>query len=66
MGTDNVKFQGGSYDPFGGDGFDQCYKLVNHEFSRVFDKNNFASGVNIFNIYMVRELRLYVKYNNRC
>ncbi|KAJ6787324.1 hypothetical protein PWT90_09298 [Aphanocladium album] len=47
------EFQGGSYDPFGGYGFDQCYKLVNHEFSRVFDKNNFAGGVNIFNIYMI-------------
>lgn len=49
-----LQFQGGSYDPFGGYGFDQCYKLVNHEFSRVFDKNNLAAGVNIFNIYMVR------------
>ncbi|OAA75382.1 Glycoside hydrolase, family 35 [Akanthomyces lecanii RCEF 1005] len=48
-----VEFQGGSYDPFGGYGFDQCYKLVNHEFSRVFDKNNLAAGVNIFNIYMI-------------
>ncbi|PMB63427.1 putative beta-galactosidase A [Beauveria bassiana] len=46
-------FQGGSYDPFGGYGYDQCYKLVNHEFSRVFDKNNLAAGVNIFNIYMI-------------
>ncbi|EGX95058.1 beta-galactosidase, putative [Cordyceps militaris CM01] len=48
-----VEFQGGSYDPFGGFGFDQCYKLLNHEFSRVFDKNNLAAGVNIFNIYMI-------------
>ncbi|KAM3534629.1 hypothetical protein MY4038_002041 [Beauveria bassiana] len=48
-----IEFQGGSYDPFGGYGYDQCYKLVNHEFSRVFDKNNLAAGVNIFNIYMI-------------
>lgn len=48
------QFQGGAFDPYGGWGFDQCSILVNHEFERVFYKNNFASGVTIFNIYMVR------------
>lgn len=48
-----VEFQGGSYDPFGGPGFEKCAALVNHEFARVFDKNNLASGVSIFNLYMI-------------
>lgn len=49
-----TQFQGGAFDPYGGWGFEQCSILVNHEFERVFYKNNFASGVTIFNIYMVR------------
>ncbi|KAK5991023.1 putative beta-galactosidase A [Cladobotryum mycophilum] len=48
-----VEFQGGSFDPFGGWGFEQCSGLVNHEFVRVFYKNNMAAGVTIFNIYMI-------------
>lgn len=48
-----VEFQGGSFDPWGGLGFEQCSVLINHEFERVFYKNMFASGVTIFNIYMV-------------
>ncbi|KAK1992270.1 family 35 glycosyl hydrolase [Colletotrichum falcatum] len=48
-----VEFQGGSFDPFGGPGFEKCAALVNHEFERVFYKNNFAAGVAIFNIYMI-------------
>lgn len=48
-----VEFQGGSFDPWGGLGFDQCSVLTNHEFERVFYKNMFAAGVTIFNIYMV-------------
>ncbi|KFA71227.1 hypothetical protein S40288_03862 [Stachybotrys chartarum IBT 40288] len=46
------EFQGGAFDPFGGWGFEQCSELVNHEFERVFYKNNFANGLRIFNIYM--------------
>lgn len=45
--------QGGSFDPWGGYGFDQCGQLINHEQVRVFYKNMFASGVTIFNLYMV-------------
>ncbi|KAK1971986.1 family 35 glycosyl hydrolase [Colletotrichum sublineola] len=48
-----LEFQGGSFDPFGGPGFEKCTALVNHEFERVFYKNNFAAGVTIFNIYMI-------------
>lgn len=48
-----VEFQGGSFDPWGGWGFEQCSELVNHEFERVFYKNNFAAGVTIYNLYMI-------------
>ncbi|KAF2496105.1 hypothetical protein BU16DRAFT_560944 [Lophium mytilinum] len=48
-----VEFQGGSFDPWGGLGFDQCSVLLNHEFERVFYKNDYSFGVTIFNIYMI-------------
>ncbi|KAL7947203.1 glycoside hydrolase family 35 protein [Trichoderma barbatum] len=48
-----IEFQAGSFDPFGGWGFEQCSTLVNHEFERVFYKNNMAAGVTIFNLYMI-------------
>ncbi|KAI0180576.1 glycoside hydrolase family 35 protein [Hypoxylon sp. FL1284] len=48
-----VEFQGGAFDPWGGWGFEQCTELVNHEFERVFYKNNYASGVTINNLYMI-------------
>ncbi|RKU43640.1 hypothetical protein DL546_004893 [Coniochaeta pulveracea] len=47
------EFQGGSFDPWGGWGFEQCLQLVNHEQVRVFYKNNYAAGVTIFNLYMI-------------
>ncbi|KAB5559873.1 glycoside hydrolase family 35 protein [Coniochaeta sp. 2T2.1] len=47
------EFQGGSFDPWGGWGFEQCYQLINHEQERVFYKNNYAAGVTIFNLYMI-------------
>ena len=47
------EFQGGSFDPWGGWGFDQCLQLINHEQERVFYKNNYAAGVTIFNLYMI-------------
>ncbi|TID21491.1 glycoside hydrolase family 35 protein [Venturia nashicola] len=46
------EFQGGSFDPWGGPGFEQCSALLNSEFQRVFYKNDFSFGVTIFNIYM--------------
>lgn len=48
-----IEFQGGSYDTYGGRGFDACASLVNHEFARVFDKNNLAAGVHTLNLYMI-------------
>ncbi|KHN94270.1 beta-galactosidase [Metarhizium album ARSEF 1941] len=48
-----IEFQGGAFDPWGGWGFEKCAALVNHEFARVFYKNNLAAGVTIFNIYMI-------------
>ncbi|KFG78387.1 beta-galactosidase [Metarhizium anisopliae] len=48
-----IEFQGGAFDPWGGWGFEKCAALVNHEFARVFYKNNLAAGVSIFNIYMI-------------
>ena len=47
-----VEFQGGSFDPWGGYGFNSCAILLNEQFERVFYKNNLAAGVTIFNIYM--------------
>ena len=57
-----IEFQGGSYNPWGGPGgeetgFGSCTKLVGSEFERVYYKNNFASGVKLFNIYMVRSVQ---------
>ncbi|KAL2070750.1 hypothetical protein VTL71DRAFT_13776 [Oculimacula yallundae] len=48
-----VEFQAGSFDPWGGPGFEQCSVLLNMEFERVFYKNDFASGVSILNLYMI-------------
>lgn len=48
-----VEFQAGAYDPWGGPGFAACADLVNHEFERVFYKNNFSFRVAIFNLYMI-------------
>ncbi|KAL4895785.1 glycoside hydrolase superfamily [Aspergillus ambiguus] len=45
-------FQAGAFDPWGGPGFDKCAALVNHEFERVFYKNDFSFGVAILNLYM--------------
>ncbi|KAK5163099.1 uncharacterized protein LTR77_010883 [Saxophila tyrrhenica] len=47
-----IEFQGGSFDPWGGWGFQQCLELVSYEFERVFYQNNFASAITIFSIYM--------------
>jgi hypothetical protein len=46
------EFQGGSFDPWGGVGWDDCVKLTDVEFERVHYKNMFSFGITIFNIYM--------------
>ena len=47
-----LEFQAGSFDPWGGPGFDKCGVLVNAEFERVFYKNLYSFGVTILNLYM--------------
>ncbi|KAF2034960.1 beta-galactosidase precursor [Setomelanomma holmii] len=47
-----LEFQGGSFDPWGGPGFDKCYTLVGAAFERVFYKNLYSFGVTILNFYM--------------
>jgi hypothetical protein len=47
-----VEFQGGSFDPWGGPGWDKCSVLVGSEFERVFYKNLYGFGMTVFNIYM--------------
>ncbi|KAL1986538.1 hypothetical protein VTN96DRAFT_6116 [Rasamsonia emersonii] len=47
------EFQGGSFDPWGGYGVDNCATLLNNEFERVYNKNDFSFGVKIFNLYMI-------------
>lgn len=45
--------QGGSFDPWGGPGFDKCRELTNANFNRVFYKNNIASGLTMQSFYML-------------
>ncbi|KAK5108976.1 hypothetical protein LTR62_007610 [Meristemomyces frigidus] len=47
-----IEMQGGSFDPWGGSSFSKCLELLNSKFERVFYKNDFSSGITIFNIYM--------------
>ncbi|OIW30547.1 glycoside hydrolase family 35 protein [Coniochaeta ligniaria NRRL 30616] len=47
------EFQAGSFDPWGGWGWNNCYELINHEQERVFYKNNYAAGVTVFSLYMI-------------
>ncbi|PGH09195.1 hypothetical protein AJ79_05724 [Helicocarpus griseus UAMH5409] len=47
-----IEFQAGAFDPWGGNGFDKCARLVNHEYERVFYKNNFSFGNVFLSLYM--------------
>ncbi|KAF3021271.1 hypothetical protein E8E15_006457 [Penicillium rubens] len=47
-----IEFQAGAFDPWGGVGFTKCAALLNHEFERVFYKNNLSFRVAILNLYM--------------
>lgn len=49
-----MEFQAGSFDPWGGSSFKNCTELINENFARVFYKNNYAAGIKILNLYMVR------------
>ncbi|KAI1156026.1 glycoside hydrolase family 35 protein [Nemania diffusa] len=44
------EFQGGAIDSWGGSGLEGCAVLANHEFERIFYKNNFGFGIRLFNI----------------
>ncbi|KAJ4320159.1 hypothetical protein N0V94_003520 [Neodidymelliopsis sp. IMI 364377] len=47
-----LEFQAGSFDPWGGPGFDKCGVLTGADFERVFYKNLYSFGVTILNLYM--------------
>ena len=47
------EFQGGSFDPWGGYGVENCAMLLNNEFERVYNKNDYSFGVKIFSLYMM-------------
>jgi len=46
------EFQGGSFDGWGGSGYDNCYDLTGPGFENVYDKNNVAQGVTMQSNYM--------------
>ncbi|MGH3545186.1 MAG: glycoside hydrolase family 35 protein, partial [Mycobacteriales bacterium] len=47
------EFQGGSYDPWGGPGYDKCRQLTGPDFQKVFYKNNVVAGATMQNFYML-------------
>ncbi|MFE9751690.1 beta-galactosidase [Saccharothrix saharensis] len=47
-----AEFQGGSFDYWGGNGWDKCRELTGPAFQRVFYGHNIASGVSAQNFYM--------------
>ncbi|GAA1950604.1 beta-galactosidase [Kitasatospora viridis] len=47
-----AEFQGGSFDPWGGPGYDKCRQLTGADFANVFYKNNMAVGATMQNLYM--------------
>ena len=46
------EYQGGSFDGWGGSGYDNCYNLTGPSFENVFYKNNIAQGVTMQSNYM--------------
>jgi len=46
------EFQGGSFDPWGGPGYDNCRRLTGPDFERVFYKENIAGGATMQSFYM--------------
>jgi beta-galactosidase GanA len=46
------EFQGGSFDPWGGPGYDKCGQLINDQFANVFYKQNIAVGATAQSFYM--------------
>ncbi|KAL5318830.1 hypothetical protein ACEPPN_013897 [Leptodophora sp. 'Broadleaf-Isolate-01'] len=48
-----IEYQGGSADPWGGEGVDTCSAMINHEFARIFYKVNFGFRATVMNLYMM-------------
>jgi beta-galactosidase GanA len=46
------EFQGGSFDPWGGPGYDSCRQLTGPDFEKVFYKHNIATGATMQSFYM--------------
>ncbi len=46
------EFQGGSFDPWGGPGYDNCRQLTGPDFENVFYKENIIDGATMQNFYM--------------
>ena len=46
------EFQGGSFDPWGGPGYDACEVLTGPDFEDVFYKNNWAANIKMQSYYM--------------
>jgi beta-galactosidase GanA len=46
------EYQGGSFDPWGGPGYDKCRQLTGPDFEKVYYKNNLADGATMQNFYM--------------
>ena len=47
------EFQGGSFDPWGGPGYDACELLTGPDFQDVFYKHNWASNAKLISYYML-------------
>lgn len=47
------EFQGGSFDPWGGAGYANCYQLTNGAFEKVLNQTASAQGVTMRNLYMI-------------
>ena len=48
-----AEFQGGSFDPWGGPGYDKCRQLTGADFNRVFYKDAIGQGVTEQSFYML-------------
>jgi hypothetical protein len=46
------EFQGGSFDPWGGAGYENCRQLTGSPFEKVYYNNNVAAGSTMMNFYM--------------
>ena len=46
------EYQGGSFDGWGGSGYDNCYTMTGPDFENVYYKNNIAQGVTMQSNYM--------------